>query len=111
MPESSRAGWWETGWFSMRPTAPSNSSTILFTRFVNREGGPYRQFLDWHECAGEPDTLLAPELERFAAPDRVFAKPGYAGISDELATYLQERDYEQIALAGIDTVLGCGRSA
>jgi nicotinamidase-related amidase len=76
---------------------------ILFTSFVNKADGPYRRFLDWHECAGEPDTLLAPELERFAEPDRVFAKPGYAGLSDELAQHLQERGYDQIVLAGIDT--------
>jgi nicotinamidase-related amidase len=76
---------------------------ILFTRFVNKADGPYHRFLDWHECAGEPDTLLAPELERFAGPDRVFTKLGYAGLSDELATHLRERGYEQIALAGIDT--------
>jgi nicotinamidase-related amidase len=76
---------------------------ILFTRFVNKAGGPYHRFLDWHECAGEPGTLLAPELERFAAPEHVFTKQGYAGLSDELATHLQERGYEQIILAGIDT--------
>jgi nicotinamidase-related amidase len=76
---------------------------ILFTRFVNKPDGPYHRFLDWHACAGEPDTLLAPELERFAKPDRVFTKPGYAGLSEELATYLQEHDYDQVVLAGIDT--------
>ncbi len=76
---------------------------ILFTRFVNKEEGPYRRYLDWHECAGEPATNLAPELKRFAQPELVFTKPGYAGMSDELATYLQESGYEQVVLAGIDT--------
>ena len=76
---------------------------ILFTRFVNIAGGPYHRFLDWHECAGEPDTNLAPELERFAAPDRVFTKPGYAGLSDELADHLRTAGFEQVVLAGIDT--------
>ncbi len=76
---------------------------IIFTRFVNKADGPYHRFLDWHECAGEPDTLLAPELEPFAGPDRVFTKPGYAGLSDEIARHLQESGFEQVVLAGIDT--------
>ncbi|MEA2527561.1 MAG: hypothetical protein QOF73_4788 [Thermomicrobiales bacterium] len=76
---------------------------ILFTRFVNIAGGPYHRFLDWHECVGEPDTNLAPELARFARPDFVFTKPGYAGMSDELANHLRESGYEQVVLAGIDT--------
>lgn len=76
---------------------------ILFTRFVNKAGGPYHRYLDWHECASEPDTNLAPELERFTEPGQVFTKPGYAGLSDELATHLQESGFGQVVLAGIDT--------
>jgi nicotinamidase-related amidase len=76
---------------------------VLFTRFVNSPGGPYHRFLDWHACAGPPETDLAPELARYVRTDLVFTKPGYAGVSDELATHLRERGYEQVVLAGIDT--------
>jgi nicotinamidase-related amidase len=76
---------------------------VHFTRFVNVAGGPYHRFLDWHACEREPETDLAPELARFAHPDRVFTKPGYAGISDDLAAHLRDQGYEQVTIAGIDT--------
>ena len=76
---------------------------VLFTRFVNVPGGPYRRFVDWHECAGPPGTDLAPELEPWATPDCVFTKPGYAGISDELAERLRDLEAEEVAVVGIDT--------
>lgn len=75
----------------------------LFTRFVNPPGSPYRRFLDWHACAEAPETDLAPEVAPFARPDRVFTKPGYTGIPDELASYLNERRIERVAIVGIDT--------
>ncbi|CAN5360235.1 hypothetical protein BH09CHL1_BH09CHL1_25560 [soil metagenome] len=76
---------------------------VLFTRFVNAEDGPYPRFLDWHACQNPPETNLAPEMLDFVSDEFVFAKPGYAGISDELARYLLDNNYEQISIAGIDT--------
>lgn len=76
---------------------------VLFTRFINAEGGPYHRFLDWHACQYPPETDLAPEIREFVVGDQVFAKPGYAGISDELAQYLLDRKFERISIAGIDT--------
>jgi nicotinamidase-related amidase len=76
---------------------------ILFTRFVNPPGGPYHRFLRWHDCAGEPGTNLAPELQPYVQGGEIFTKPGYAGISDELAAFLVNERYSQIAIAGIDT--------
>ena len=76
---------------------------VLFTRFVNVAGGPYRRFLDWHECTEPPETDFAPELAHFAAPDRVFTKPGFTGISDALAARLRELAPEEVDVVGIDT--------
>jgi nicotinamidase-related amidase len=76
---------------------------ILFTRFVNAPDGPYPRFLDWDECMTPPETDIAPELYRWVEDGRVFTKPGYAGISDELAEYLTGQQYEQITIVGIDT--------
>lgn len=76
---------------------------VLFTRFVNTADGPYRRFLDWHECAESPATDLAPELAEFEAPDRVFEKPGYTGVSEALATRLRQMAPEAATLVGIDT--------
>jgi nicotinamidase-related amidase len=76
---------------------------VLFTRFVNRAGGPYHRFLDWHACQGPPDTDLAPELEPFARPELTFSKPGLCGIPEELNAYLRQHGYDRVFVAGIDT--------
>ena len=76
---------------------------VLFTRFVNAPGGPYRRFLDWHACAESPETDLAPELAPLAAPGRVFEKPDYTGIPDDLASRLRDLDVDEITVVGIDT--------
>jgi nicotinamidase-related amidase len=76
---------------------------VYFTRFENPPGGPYRTFLGWNACALPPETDLAPEVERFAADERIFSKPGYAGLPDALAEVLHGDRVERIALVGIDT--------
>ena len=76
---------------------------VLFTRFVNVEGGPFRRLLDWNECAEPADTELAPELAPFVAERQVYGKPGYAGLPDELAEHLQRERYERVSIVGIDT--------
>lgn len=76
---------------------------VYFTRFENPPGGPYRIFLGWNACARPPETDLAPEVQPFAADERVFSKPGYAGLPEELAEVLRGSGVEKIALVGIDT--------
>jgi nicotinamidase-related amidase len=76
---------------------------VLFTRFVNVPDGPYRRFLDWHECAEAPETDIVPELADLATPERLFTKPGYTGISDELAARLRAIGPAEAAVVGIDT--------
>jgi nicotinamidase-related amidase len=78
-------------------------SPVLFTRFINIPDSPYWRFLNWRACAAPPETDLAPELVSFAQSDLTFAKPGYAGISDELLGHLQSSGWDQITIAGIDT--------
>jgi nicotinamidase-related amidase len=76
---------------------------VLFTRFLNSAGSPYRAFLDWQEMAGDSEIRIAPELVALAQPDLVFDKHGYAGIPDELATHVRDQRFDQVAVAGIDT--------
>jgi nicotinamidase-related amidase len=76
---------------------------VYFTRFVNVEGSPFRHILDWDECASPPDTELAPEVLPFAVDDRVFSKPGYAGLPDTLAQHLQAEGIDRVGVVGIDT--------
>ena len=83
--------------------AQNDYEPVLFTRFVNEEGGPYHRFLGWHACKYPPDTDLAPDIAAFAQDDAIFTKPGLAGMSDELKAYLIENEIEAVTLVGIDT--------
>jgi nicotinamidase-related amidase len=76
---------------------------VLVTRFVNVPDGPYWRFLDWQECAGPPQTDLAPELAPYVSADRIFSKAGLCGLPAELATYLREHGLERVFIVGIDT--------
>ena len=76
---------------------------LVFTRFVNIPDGPYRRFLDWHDCADAPGIEIAAPLVPWVRSGRVFEKPGYTGISDELAAFLRDGGFSRVAIAGIDT--------
>lgn len=78
-------------------------SPVLFTRFVNIERSPFRRFLGWDESAQPPDTELAPEVAPFASEQRIYSKPGYAGLSDELKGFLVAERMARVAVVGIDT--------
>ena len=76
---------------------------IYYTRFVNVEGSPFRRMLDWNECVEPPDTELAPEVLPWAADDRIYSKPGYAGLPDTLAERLVQDRVTRVSVVGIDT--------
>jgi len=70
---------------------------------VNIQGSPFRRLLDWDACAEPPDTEIVPALAGFIAEDRIYSKPGYAGLPDNLAGRLQRDGVKRIAVVGIDT--------
>jgi len=76
---------------------------IFFTRFVNVEGSPFRRLLGWDECAEPAETELVPEMIPFAVENRIYSKPGYAGLPDKLAERLQREGVERAGVVGIDT--------
>ncbi len=76
---------------------------VYFTRFVNVEGSAFRQILRWNGSAEPPDTELADELLDLADDERIFSKPGYAGLPDALAERLISDNVRRIAVVGIDT--------
>ena len=76
---------------------------VLFTRFINTEGSPYRTLLDWHACAGPPQTEIVSELASLATEDSVFDKHGLTGLPDALAERLRMEAWPQISIVGVDT--------
>src|SRR2546423_964847 len=84
---------------------------IFFSVFVNEANSVYHRLLDWHACAGEPDTCIAPELEPLVTADNLFYKYGLAGLPKPLASRLREEGVTRIAVAGIDTDMCVLKSA
>jgi nicotinamidase-related amidase len=76
---------------------------VLFTRFVNSKGSPYQRLLDWHACAGPPETELVDDLAPFAEDGNVYDKHGLTGVPEALAERLTHDRISQIAVVGIDT--------
>ena len=76
---------------------------VLFTRFINVEGSPYRELLNWDGCGNPPETELVDELASLGAQDCVFDKHGLAGLPDALADRLRREGWKQINIVGIDT--------
>lgn len=70
---------------------------------MNIEGSPFWRMLEWDECAEPPGTEIVAELAGFATKDRIYSKPGYAGLPDDLAELLERERVERIAVVGIDT--------
>jgi nicotinamidase-related amidase len=87
----------------LRLIQQGNHEPIVFTRFLNQPDGPYSQLLGWHECDRAPATDLAPELKEIADPELVFAKPGLCGLSDSLIQFLEDHQFKQVTVVGIDT--------
>jgi len=86
-----------------RLIAEGSWDPILFTKFINIEGGPFHRFIGWHDCTLPPETDLVPEMAPWVREELVFSKPGSVGISSELASYLREHEIERITIVGIDT--------
>jgi nicotinamidase-related amidase len=76
---------------------------ILFTRFVNTPGSPYQRLLDWHACAGPPETDIVPELAAYATQANVFDKLGLTGMPTALAERLERDRIDEINVVGMDT--------
>lgn len=87
----------------LRLIESANWDPVLFTRFVNTPGSPYRRLLDWHDCEKPPHTALADEVAPFAKRGRVFVKEGLTGLPARMRDYLTKQKFERITVVGIDT--------
>jgi nicotinamidase-related amidase len=76
---------------------------VLYTVFVNSPGSPYQKLLNWHACAGPPETDLVDELVDLAEEQNVYPKPGLAGVPQALADRLRTDAIPRVSIVGIDT--------
>jgi nicotinamidase-related amidase len=76
---------------------------VLFTRFINVGGSPYRTLLDWSACSEPPETEIVDELAMHASPETVFDKHGLTGLPEALAARLRSEAWSRLSIAGADT--------
>ena len=76
---------------------------VLFTRFINVDGSPYRTLLDWSACSEPPETEIVEELAMHASQEAVFDKHGLTGLPEALANRLRSEAWHQLSIAGVDT--------
>lgn len=74
---------------------------VVFTRYINKEGGPYTRFLNWKRLMAPPETDIVSELRPFAKT--VIEKCVYTAWGAELAALIREHSTSTVYIAGIDT--------
>ncbi|MDP2401954.1 MAG: isochorismatase family cysteine hydrolase, partial [Actinomycetota bacterium] len=74
---------------------------IVFTRFYNAPGSPYRRILDWHRLSSQHEQQIHSDLLGYA--DVVLDKGVYSAVTPELLEMLREADAADVFIAGIDT--------
>lgn len=62
-----------------------SKSSIVFSRFVNPDRGPWEKLRNWGECKTEPDILLHPELNK--GKDLVVDKHTYSAWGDDVVQF------------------------
>ena len=77
--------------------------TVIATRFINNEGSPYTEFLNWHRLMASPEIDLVDGLKA----DIVVDKPIYTCVNEEFIKLLQEQNNGQkpraVFVCGADT--------
>lgn len=75
-------------------------SRVVFAKFYNNEGSPFRNFLNYHDMpSGSADGALALETQNAA----VVEHPGYSCVTPELIKMLHLWGVKQIYVCGIAT--------
>ncbi|MBA4496328.1 isochorismatase family protein [Paenactinomyces guangxiensis] len=69
--------------------------------FINEEGSPYRQYLNWERLSSDLEQELHPQIKPYAKT--VFKKGIYTAINDETLLYIKENNISKIFILGIDT--------
>ncbi len=79
----------------------SFNASIVFSRFINPENGPWERFRDWHECKSEPDILLHPKLNN--GNNLIIEKFTSSAWGDDLVQLCANQKLDMVMLCGIDT--------
>lgn len=81
--------------------ARTQSTKIVFTRFVNRPESGYVKWIRWSRFMERPEIDLIPQLAPYAK--NVFDKHGYTAFTDDVARFLTEHSIDRIVICGVAT--------
>lgn len=74
---------------------------VLFTKFINEEGSPYRKFLNWSRLSTSEEQSIPNEIVKYAS--NIIEKTVYTGVNDETLNFFHKHNIEEVHLLGIDT--------
>ncbi len=74
---------------------------VLFTKFVNRKGSPYRKIMNWHKFGSQSETDIVDELLPFV--EHLFVKNVYSAFTPRFSTFLKKHSVRDLFIVGIDT--------
>lgn len=74
---------------------------VIFTKFVNVEGSPYKSIMNWHRFSYPPENEIVDELQTKNC--KVFVKTGYTIFTPEVIDYFLIHNINEVYLVGIDT--------
>lgn len=79
----------------------AEKGTVVFSRFINIDEGPWERLRGWSECKTAPDILLHAALD--SGDDMVIDKHTYSAWGDDLIQLCTAHVLGEVVLCGIDT--------
>lgn len=74
---------------------------VLFTKFINTEKSPYRNFLNWHELSTNEQQDFVEEIKPFIKHSMI--KTVYTAVNSETLAFLKDNNIKKVYVLGIDT--------
>lgn len=82
----------------------ATSRDVVFTRFINRPGSPFEQFMSWKKLETSPEIDIVPELAEHAARAvAVIDKPAYGAFIPQFVDLVAARGWTEFVICGIAT--------
>lgn len=81
----------------------SAGAPVLMTRYINYEGSPYTQFLQWSKMQASPEIDIVPELQPYVNHSHILDKRVYTTFTTEGKDLFTQHAWQTAYIVGLDT--------
>lgn len=74
----------------------------VFTQFYNQDDSPYERYLSWSSLKAPTEQAIADPIAELVN-ENVWRKPIYTGVDQRLLSLIEEHNFKEVYIAGIDT--------